>query len=117
MTAGDPDRPAGGGKSPWAALLARLLGVAFLDTDSVIAEAAGKPVGDIFIEDGEEAFRDLERAAVTEAIAGHHGISRSAAGPCSTPAPAVAGRPAGRVPPTGFAAAARRSAWTGPARR
>ena len=29
---------------------------------------AGKPVGDIFIENGEEAFRELERSAATSAL-------------------------------------------------
>jgi shikimate kinase len=29
---------------------------------------AGKPVGDIFVEDGEEYFRDLERAAAASAL-------------------------------------------------
>ena len=53
--------PPGAGKSTVGPLLAALLGVGFLDTDSVVEEAAGKPVGDIFIQDGEAAFRALER--------------------------------------------------------
>jgi shikimate kinase len=55
-------------------LLAALLGVEFAETDGLIAARAGKPVGDIFIEEGEDAFRDLERSAVGEAIAGHRGV-------------------------------------------
>ena len=55
-------------------LLAALLGVEFAETDSLIAQRAGKPVGDIFVDDGEDAFRDLERSAAVEAITGHRGV-------------------------------------------
>ncbi len=60
--------PPGAGKSAVGPLLANLLGVKFRDTDTDAATAAGKPVGDIFVEDGEQAFRELERAAVAEAL-------------------------------------------------
>jgi shikimate kinase len=50
-------------------LLGGQLGAAFVDTDADVEAAAGKPVGDIFIEDGESAFRELERAAVRRALA------------------------------------------------
>ncbi len=66
--------PPGAGKSTVGALLAGLLGVGYTDTDTVIEQQAGKPVGDIFIEDGEPAFRALERAAVARCIATHRGI-------------------------------------------
>ncbi len=66
--------PPGSGKSTVGPLLAALLGVDFAETDSLVAEWAGKPVGDIFIEDGEEAFRALERSAVPAAIQGHRGV-------------------------------------------
>jgi shikimate kinase len=60
--------PPGAGKSAVGPLVADLLGVPFRDTDAEVAAAAGKPVGDIFVEDGEERFRELERAAVTSAL-------------------------------------------------
>jgi len=60
--------PPGAGKSAVGPLVADLLGVPFRDTDSDVARSAGKPVGDIFVEDGEERFRELERAAVTSAL-------------------------------------------------
>jgi shikimate kinase len=66
--------PPGSGKSTVGPLLATLLGVDFAETDGLIAARAGKPVGDIFIDDGEDAFRDLERAAAGEAIAGNRGV-------------------------------------------
>jgi shikimate kinase len=60
--------PPGAGKSAVGPLLADRLGVGFRDTDAEVAAAAGKPVSDIFIESGEEAFRKLERSAVTTAL-------------------------------------------------
>ena len=60
--------PPGAGKSAVGPLLADRLGVEFRDTDAEVGAAAGKPVSDIFIENGEEAFRDLERSAVTTAL-------------------------------------------------
>jgi shikimate kinase len=60
--------PPGAGKSAVGPLLAGRLGVEFRDTDADVGAAAGKPVGDIFIQNGEEAFRELERAAVTSAL-------------------------------------------------
>lgn len=66
--------PPGAGKSAVGQLLAARLGVAFHDTDDDVAAAAGKPVGDIFIEDGEDAFRELERAASASALRQHEGV-------------------------------------------
>jgi shikimate kinase len=60
--------PPGAGKSAVGPLLADRLGVEFRDTDADVGAAAGKPVGDIFIENGEQAFRELERAAVISAL-------------------------------------------------
>jgi shikimate kinase len=61
--------PPGAGKSSVGPLVADRLGVEFRDTDAEVGAAAGKPVSDIFVEDGEEAFRELERAAVASALA------------------------------------------------
>jgi shikimate kinase len=62
--------PPGAGKSTVGALLAGRLGCGFTDTDTEVEAAAGKPVGDIFVEDGEPAFREMERIAVARALAG-----------------------------------------------
>jgi shikimate kinase len=62
--------PPGAGKSTVGPLVAQRLGVAFCDTDDRVEAVAGKPVADIFIEDGEPAFRALERQAVAWAIVG-----------------------------------------------
>jgi shikimate kinase len=61
--------PPGTGKTTVGGLLAELLGVGYLDTDASVEAVAGKPVGDIFVEDGEPAFRKLEREAVAAAMA------------------------------------------------
>ena len=60
--------PPGAGKSAVGPLLADRLGVQFRDTDAEVGTAAGKPVGDIFVENGEEAFRELEHDAATSAL-------------------------------------------------
>lgn len=66
--------PMGAGKSTVGHRLANRIGVAFRDTDADVAARAGKSVQDIFVEDGEPAFRALERDAVAVAIAEHDGI-------------------------------------------
>jgi shikimate kinase len=60
--------PPTAGKSSVGALLAAELGVPFADTDDLVAAAAGKPVRDIFVDDGEPVFRELERAAVARGL-------------------------------------------------
>jgi shikimate kinase len=65
--------PPGAGKSTVGPLLAARLGVSFLDTDDRVEAVAGKPVSEIFIDDGEPAFRALEREAVAWAVSGAGG--------------------------------------------
>lgn len=60
--------PPGAGKSSVGRLLAAKLGVPFADTDELAARAAGKPVGDIFVQDGEQVFREFERGAVARGL-------------------------------------------------
>jgi shikimate kinase len=66
--------PPGSGKTTVGELLAERLGVPFRDTDHDVEVEAGKPIGEIFIDDGEEHFRALERAAVRDALATHEGV-------------------------------------------
>jgi shikimate kinase len=58
----------GSGKSTVGALLAEQLGVAFTDVDTVIVERVGKPVADIFADDGEPVFRGLEEQVTAELL-------------------------------------------------
>ncbi|MEU7313756.1 shikimate kinase [Streptomyces sp. NPDC007083] len=66
--------PMGVGKSTVGAILAERLGVTCRDTDQDVAERAGKSVSDIFLEEGEPHFRELERAAVATALSEHRGV-------------------------------------------
>jgi shikimate kinase len=66
--------PPGAGKSTVGRLVAETLGVSFRDTDADIEDLAGKGIPDIFFEDGEDAFRAMERDAVRRALAEHDGI-------------------------------------------
>ncbi|NJC72744.1 shikimate kinase [Planosporangium thailandense] len=64
----------GAGKTTVGGLVAERLGVPFRDVDADIEAAAGKPIPDIFIDDGEERFRELERDAVAAALDGFAGV-------------------------------------------
>ncbi|MFT4263075.1 MAG: shikimate kinase [Nocardioides sp.] len=66
--------PMGAGKTTVAALLAERWGVGVRDTDADVEARAGKPVPEIFVDDGEPRFRELERGAVAAAIAEHDGV-------------------------------------------
>lgn len=66
--------PPGSGKSTTGKRLAKLLGVEARDTDADVEAIAGKPISDIFLDDGEPAFRDLEATAVRAALAEHEGV-------------------------------------------
>ena len=55
------------GKSKIGPILARRLDRIFVDTDELIVEAAGKSIPRIFAEDGEAAFRRIERGCVAHA--------------------------------------------------
>lgn len=61
----------GAGKSTLARLVADRLGRKVVETDRVVEGLAGRPIPEIFRQDGEGAFRDLERRAVAE-VARHH---------------------------------------------
>lgn len=50
----------GAGKTAVGTALARLLNVAFLDSDDEIVKAANRPIAEIFERDGEPFFRDRE---------------------------------------------------------
>ncbi len=78
--------PPGAGKSTVGELLARVYGVGFRDTDADVEAAAGRSVADVFLEDGEETFRALERAAVVAGLAEHDGVLALGGGAVLDPA-------------------------------
>src|SRR5690348_15349689 len=54
----------GSGKTTLGTRLADRLWPKFVDTDQLVTESAGKSIKEIFEQDGEERFRDLETEAV-----------------------------------------------------
>jgi shikimate kinase len=66
--------PPGSGKTTVGAVLADRLGCRLRDTDQQVEARAGRTIADIFVVDGEPAFRELERAEVLSALAEHDGV-------------------------------------------
>ncbi len=58
----------GAGKTTVGLAVAERLGRGFVDVDAVIVERAGKPIAEIFADDGEEAFRSLEEQVTAELL-------------------------------------------------
>lgn len=106
--------PPGAGKSTVGPLLADLLGTEFTDTDALVEQMAGKPVSDIFVSDGEAAFRALERDAVGQGLDGHPGVLALGGGAVMDTGTQqrLAGQPVVYLE-TGFAAATQRVGLTG----
>ncbi|MBD2385608.1 shikimate kinase [Cylindrospermum sp. FACHB-282] len=59
----------GVGKTTVGRLLAQQLGYGFVDTDSVIVQAAGKSINEVFADEGEAAFRQLESDVLAQVCA------------------------------------------------
>lgn len=66
--------PPGSGKSTVGRQLATRLAIDFRDTDRDIETATSKSISDLFVQQGEEHFRTLERAAVERGLAEHRGV-------------------------------------------
>ena len=66
--------PMGAGKTTVGRLLAEGWGVGLRDTDQDVESAEGRSVSDIFVDSGEEYFREREHAAVVAALAEHDGV-------------------------------------------
>lgn len=64
----------GSGKSTVGRALARSMGVEFRDTDSDIEAAAGRSIPDLFIDEGEAAFRERETTALRAALQTFDGV-------------------------------------------
>ncbi|EPD61257.1 shikimate kinase [Streptomyces sp. 7R016] len=66
--------PMGVGKSTVGRLLAERLGAGYRDTDDDIVAEQGRTIAEIFVDEGEPAFRAIEKAAVHKALAEHDGV-------------------------------------------
>ncbi|MFF7644705.1 shikimate kinase [Streptomyces canus] len=66
--------PMGVGKSTVGRLLAERLATGYRDTDDDIVAEQGRAIAEIFVDEGEAAFRAIEKAAVRRALAQHDGI-------------------------------------------
>jgi shikimate kinase len=64
----------GAGKTTVGELLAAAWGLRLRDTDRDVEATEGRPISEIFVDEGEPYFRDLERAAVAEALRTHDGV-------------------------------------------
>ena len=66
--------PMGSGKTTVGGLVAERLGTSLRDTDHDVVATTGREISEIFVDEGEAAFRALERAAVAEALLTHDGV-------------------------------------------
>lgn len=64
----------GAGKTTVGRLLAKALDLEFFDSDQVIESKAGKCVSDIFTQDGEPAFRQIERDTILELLDSNNAV-------------------------------------------
>ena len=58
----------GSGKTTIGKLIATRLNLPFRDTDHVIEEESGKSVSEIFLEDGEDSFRAIEKSVLRKEL-------------------------------------------------
>jgi shikimate kinase len=66
--------PPGAGKTTVGALVAERLGLPLGDTDDEIVARTGKPIAEIFVDDGEDTFRALEQEVVADGLARFEGV-------------------------------------------
>jgi shikimate kinase len=82
--------PPGAGKTSVGQALASLLRVPFRDTDKAIEAGQGRSISDIFLDEGEPLFRELERAEVASSLASHPGVLSLGGGAVMDPVTALA---------------------------
>lgn len=75
----------GSGKSTVGRRLAKLLGVTLCDTDIAIEKKTGRSVADIFADDGQEGFRQIEEQVIREALHNHNGVVCLGGGAVTSP--------------------------------
>lgn len=86
----------GSGKTTLGRRLAEHRGVPHVDTDALLEERLGKPIAEVFAEQGEAAFREAEQQLVLEQLAGDRDVVLSLGGGAVT-SDAVADALAGQI--------------------
>jgi shikimate kinase len=81
--------PPGSGKTTVGRVLASRLGVELHDTDQGVEAQQGRSISDIFLDEGESRFRELERAEVAASLASHRGVLSLGGGAVMDPATAA----------------------------
>ena len=74
----------GAGKTAVGRALAERLACPFVDTDAEVVARSGRSIAEIFEQDGQGAFRALERSVI-EAIAGEHLVAGLGGGAIAEP--------------------------------
>lgn len=82
--------PPGAGKTSIGRSLAKSLAVDFADTDSLIESDQGKSVAQIFVDDGEPFFREVEERICCAAVKERNGVLSLGGGAVLTPSVAEA---------------------------
>ncbi|MEM9266622.1 MAG: shikimate kinase [Cyanobacteria bacterium P01_F01_bin.13] len=70
----------GSGKTTIGKHLARTLNYRFIDTDDVIVQATGQSINDIFAQQGEAAFRDIETQVLAQVAPYTHTVIATGGG-------------------------------------
>jgi len=87
--------PPGAGKTSIGRSLAKAMDVEFADTDALIEEDQGKSVSQIFVDDGEPHFREVEERICCAALLESSGVLSLGGGAVLTPSVAQAIRDSG----------------------
>ena len=87
----------GSGKSTVGPIVAEALGVPFADIDEILVRRMGMPVDRILAEFGEPHFRELERAATIEQLAGPPAVVAPGGGWAAQPGNLEAARAASLI--------------------
>ena len=74
--------PMGAGKSTVASAISQRLALPHRDTDEIVVGESGRSISEIFLEDGEDAFRALEKIALRVALLEDESILSLGGGAC-----------------------------------